>query len=110
MTESRELGPLMLADGWRCVGGENLCWFESGGSVNSRVVTICESRYLFGQILQGNRHRSGFTVTLLTIGAEGFPCSELYHWAESYAVALRFALNLRAAVLGGAAALRTQLT
>ena len=98
---NRELGPIMLADGWRCVGGENLCWNLRGPlqAANTVIVTLCESRYLQGTVLQGDTRHVGFTVAFITTNEDGLPESELYYWAESYSVALRFAVALRATVM-----------
>ena len=100
---ARLLGPAMIADGWGVLLGGHLYWIENGVATNSRIVTLCETRYLVGEILQGDSRRFGFTVALLETDEEGFSIRERYYWCESHELAMSVAAYLRATAIGLAA-------
>ena len=98
----RTLGPELVAEGWRVIGGDWIDWLHVP---TKRVVTLDDC--VFSQTdspaypcAPADKSANGYIVGTLQCDDEGNPIKAIAHvWIESYATALRVARTMRQAVL-----------
>lgn len=102
VTDNRELGPEMIAEGWSVVGGDWIHWMEPW---SKQVVS------LDGPIQRQHAHvpcwdnptpppeTEGYVVAQRTHADNGNPVEGSAIWLTSYALALKIARRLRTRIL-----------
>lgn len=98
----RSLGPELVAEGWRVIGGDWIDWVHVP---TKRVVTLDDCD--FDQTnspaypcAPADKSTNGYIVMTLQCDSDGNPLEAITHvWIESYATALRVARTMRQAVI-----------
>lgn len=101
MTESRELGPEMLAEGWRVLIDELLVWTHAP-SLQSVSVDSCKRKNAIIPAFpneQASPDSDGYIVCQSVHDEQGNPIDGSGVWVASYALAIKTARELRRRIM-----------
>ena len=101
MTESRELGPEMLAEGWRVLIDELLVWTHVP-SLQSVSVDGCKRKNAVMPAFPNepaSPDADGYLVCQRAHDEQGNPIDGSGVWVESYALAIKTARELRQRIM-----------
>jgi hypothetical protein len=101
VSEDRELGPEMTAEGWITIGGDDIMWMHPPSQ--RCVVVDASTRDTCDVPCWGpeppDPKTNGYFVACRVHGEGGDPLYGDAFWVEGYAVAIRVARNIRSAIL-----------
>jgi hypothetical protein len=99
--ENRVLGPEMQAEGWIVIGGESLYWIHppSNRCINLHDAPRDQCQVPCWGPEPADPNQKGYFVACRVHDELGNPLYGDAFWVESYAVAIKVARKLRAAIL-----------